>query len=366
MRMIQSVAALTAALALTLLGGCGGENDSAATVATTAARPGQTTQTTALAATGTASGTTNASSTPTETPTQAATQDSAQDATAAQTGTVTGISLDVYEVTVRVGETQMPWVTMTPAEAADKSEIWTSSDESVATVDEYGHITGKKEGNCVVTVKAAAAPSVKAEVKVTVKPAPKTTAPPAGETIEQMVERVSSKAKKPTYIQGILIANKTYGLPRDFNPGANSEMLSAFSKMKADAAAQGLTLYISSDFRTYDLQVSLYTRYCYSSGQAGADTYSARPGFSEHQTGLVIDLNSVDDSFGYTAEAEWVAKNAHKYGFIVRYPKGKESVTGYKYEPWHIRYLGVDTATAVYNSGKTLEEYLGITSEYAD
>ncbi|MGI6264711.1 MAG: D-alanyl-D-alanine carboxypeptidase family protein [Acutalibacteraceae bacterium] len=352
MKRIQNIAAALAALtlALTALGGCGGEQPLPdEKPSTTAARPGQTTTTAAPTASRTAADTT-ATAAPT---------------TAAQVA-VTGLTLDVYEVTVAVGQSKMPWVTMSPENATDKSEIWTSSDETVATVDGIGNITGKKEGTCVVTVKAAAAPSVKAEVKVTVTPAPKTTAPPAGETIEQMVERISSKAKEPTYIQGILIANKTYGLPRDFNPGASPEMLAAFSKMQKAAAAQGLTLYDSSDFRTYDLQVTLYTRYCRNSGQAAADTYSARPGYSEHQTGLVIDLNTVEDSFGYTAEAAWVAKNAHKYGFIVRYPKGKEAITGYQYEPWHIRYLGVDTATAVYNSGKTLEEYLGITSVYAD
>ncbi len=275
---------------------------------------------------------------------------------------VTKITLDVYDVSVAVGETKMPWVTMTPDEAEDKREIWASSDPAIATVDQIGNITGVKKGSCVVTVKAVANPSVKAEVKVTVT-APATTTGTSGGTLG---ERLGSKAKEPTYIQGILIANKTYGLPKTFNPGASSEMLAAFSTMKADAAKAGLALYNSSNFRTYELQVDLYNRYVARSGQAAADTYSARPGFSEHQTGLVIDLNSVDDSFAGTPEAEWVAKNAHKYGFIVRYPKGKEAITGYQYEPWHIRYLGVKTATAVYQSGKTLEEYLGITSRYAE
>lgn len=276
--------------------------------------------------------------------------------------TVAKITLDVYDVSVAVGESKMPWVTMTPDGAADKREVWTSSDPAVATVDSIGNIKGVKKGFCVVTVKAAANPSVKAEVKVTVTDAA-TTAAGSGGTLG---ERLASKAKEPTYIQGILIANKTYGLPKTFNPGASSEMLAAFSTMKADAAKAGLSLYNSSNFRSFELQVDLYNRYVSRSGQAAADTYSARPGFSEHQTGLVIDLNSVDDSFAGTPEAEWVAKNAHKYGFIVRYPKGKEAITGYQYEPWHIRYLGVSVAASVYQSGKTLEEYLGITSKYAE
>lgn len=275
---------------------------------------------------------------------------------------VTHIELTTYSVSLEVGKTVMPIVTMTPSDAPDKREIWTSSDPSVATVDDIGNIKGIKKGSCTVTVAAAANPSIKAEVAVTVTAATTTTATGGGD----LISRVASKAKEPTYIQGILIANKTYGLPKDFNPGADSGMLTAFGKMQQDAAKQGLRLTNSSNFRSYDDQVALYKKYVDRDGQAAADAYSARPGFSEHQTGLVIDLNSVDDSFAGTPEAEWVAKNAHKYGFIVRYPKGKEAVTGYQYEPWHIRYLGVDTATAVYQSGKTLEEYLGITSVYAN
>lgn len=280
---------------------------------------------------------------------------------------VTKIALSTYEVTVAVGETQMPWVTMTPDDAPDKREIWSSSDPSVATVDDIGNIKGVKKGTCTVTVAATANPSVSAQVKVTVTEATATTS--ASKTtdvgIDALIDQLSSKATEPTYIQGILIANKTYGLPKNFNPGASSDMLAAFATMKQDAAGKGLTLINSSNFRSYSDQIALYKKYVEQDGQAAADTYSARPGFSEHQTGLVIDLNSVDDSFANTPEAAWVAQNAHKYGFIVRYPKGKEAITGYQYEPWHIRYLGVDTATAVYQSGKTLEEYLGITSVYA-
>ena len=91
-----------------------------------------------------------------------------------------------------------------------------------------------------------------------------------------------------------------------------------------------------------------------------ADTYSARAGHSEHQTGLAFDVGKIDDNYGNTKEGVWLKNNAHIYGFIIRYPKGKEHITGYKYEPWHIRYLGVDIATKVYNKGVTLEEYLGI------
>ena len=171
---------------------------------------------------------------------------------------------------------------------------------------------------------------------------------------------------EPTYIQGILVVNKTYALPASYAPGKlTTETQNAFDKMAADAAAQGLSLANASDYRSYELQDTIYNRYVSRDGKKAADTYSARPGHSEHQTGLALDLNSIEDSFAYTDEGIWVAENCYKYGFIIRYPEGKENITGYKYEPWHIRYLGTELAEKVYNSGLCLEEYLGITSEYA-
>ncbi len=168
-----------------------------------------------------------------------------------------------------------------------------------------------------------------------------------------------------TYVGGILIANKSYSLPADYAPGdLLPECQDAFNRMQATAYDEGYVLYNSSGYRSYELQESLYTRYCNNDGKEAADRYSARPGHSEHQTGLAIDLNEISSSFANTAEGKWVAAHCHEYGFILRYPEGKEGITGYMYEPWHIRYVGVDTATAVYNSGLCLEEYLGITSEY--
>ena len=167
------------------------------------------------------------------------------------------------------------------------------------------------------------------------------------------------------YVDGILIANKTYPLRADYYPGALlGNCSAAFETMKNAAQAEGLNLYVSSGFRSYYTQDSLYQRYCASDGQAAADRYSARPGHSEHQTGLAIDLNTIEYSFADTPEGQWVAANCHKYGFILRYPEGKEAQTGYRYEPWHIRYVGTEKATAIYNSGLCLEEYYGITSQY--
>lgn len=168
-----------------------------------------------------------------------------------------------------------------------------------------------------------------------------------------------------TYINGVLIVNKTYSLPADYAPnGLLAECTTAFNQMKNAAAAKGLSIYISSGYRSYASQKSIYNRYVSRDGRKLADTYSARPGHSEHQTGLSIDLNTITQSFANTAEGKWVAANCHKYGFIIRYPKGKSHITGYCYEPWHLRYVGIETATEIYNSGLCLEEYYGITSEY--
>lgn len=177
---------------------------------------------------------------------------------------------------------------------------------------------------------------------------------------------VISEKNGITYVNNVLVANKTYSLPASYNPGdLLSECARAFKAMQSAASSEGLSIWNASGFRSYELQESLYNRYSARDGKEAADRYSARPGHSEHQSGLAIDLNEITNAFKDTKEGKWVAANCHKYGFILRYPQGKEAQTGYMYEPWHIRYVGVDTATAIYNSGLCLEEYFGITSAYA-
>lgn len=162
-----------------------------------------------------------------------------------------------------------------------------------------------------------------------------------------------------------LIANKTYSLPAAYAPGdLTKECRAAYNEMAAAAAKDGVNLFIVSGYRSWATQDSLYRRYAAQDGTAAADTYSARPGHSEHQTGLAMDLNSLSGSFANTKEGKWLAANAHKYGFIIRYQKDKQSITGYIYEPWHVRYLGKELAAEVYGSGECLEEYFGITSTY--
>ena len=179
-----------------------------------------------------------------------------------------------------------------------------------------------------------------------------------------------------TYIGDTIIVNKTYSLPSSFAPN-NLESINgyikivdfakkAFDELKSDAKAAGLNIYASSGYRSYQDQEYIYNNYVRMDGQEAADTYSARAGFSEHQTGLVLDLNTVDISFDNTNESNWLRDNSYKYGFIIRYPKGKENITGYTYEPWHIRYVGKNLAKEIYNNGDylTLEEYFGIDSNY--
>lgn len=254
------------------------------------------------------------------------------------------LKFEESEITLETGESYTATVINKTDESGEY--IWESSNPSVATVDN-GTITGQAEGSCDITVTLG---EYTAKLRVYVE------------------EKESNVVVENgiTYIDGILIANKSYSLPSDYYPEFLPETQAAFDEMSADAAAEGLNLYISSGFRSYEYQSKIYNNYVARDGQAAADTYSARPGHSEHQTGLAFDLNTIDVSFENTPEYEWVAVNAHKYGFIVRYPKGKEDITGYIYEPWHLRYLGVEKATAVYESGLCLEEFLGIDSVYKD
>ncbi|MBQ5389876.1 MAG: M15 family metallopeptidase [Clostridia bacterium] len=170
-----------------------------------------------------------------------------------------------------------------------------------------------------------------------------------------------------TYVNGILIVNKTYSVPKDLNPGGlHPDAKTAFENMQAAAAAEGVTLKIISDFRPYAQQYSTYNNYSARDGKEMADRYSARPGHSEHQTGLAMDINSLRTSFANTAAGKWLSAHCAEYGFIIRYGADKEEKTGFMYEPWHIRYLGTELAKAVTESGLCLEEYLGITSAYAE
>jgi len=138
----------------------------------------------------------------------------------------------------------------------------------------------------------------------------------------------------------------------------------ALEELFSAADKEGMILYAVSGYRSYSTQQVVYNGHVKRIGQIEADKISAKPGHSEHQTGLAMDIScksiafDLDESFGNTAEGKWVADNAHKFGFIIRYQLGKEHLTGYKYEPWHLRYVGSEVATEIYENDLILEEYL--------
>ncbi|WP_289183233.1 M15 family metallopeptidase [uncultured Dubosiella sp.] len=164
-----------------------------------------------------------------------------------------------------------------------------------------------------------------------------------------------------TRINGIVLVNKDYGVAADYAPGEDPEALAALMDMIGDMQSAGLDVSGEySGFRSYQTQADLYAGYVAAYGQQEADTFSARPGFSEHQTGLAFDLkHGSGQLLEGEMEAGWLLDHAGEYGFIVRYQEGKEEVTGYIAEPWHVRYIG-EQAPAIQQSGLALEQYLGI------
>lgn len=163
------------------------------------------------------------------------------------------------------------------------------------------------------------------------------------------------------HLSSIYVPNDLVALTGKYNKGSNNmmrkEAAEAFEKMVDGARLDNVIIYNSSAYRTYAYQVNLYNRYVVRDGKKMADIYSARPGYSEHQTGLCSDLNEISEKFDNTDEAKWLNNNAYKYGFILRFPKDKEDITGYKHESWHYRYVGKKAAKIIHDDNLTLEEY---------
>ena len=143
------------------------------------------------------------------------------------------------------------------------------------------------------------------------------------------------------------------------------EAARALEALFAGAAEDGITLYATSGFRSYATQKAIFDRKAAERGEQAANRSVAKPGYSEHQTGLAMDIEGettlgtgLTASFGESPEGIWVAEHCHEYGFIIRYPEDKTSITGYIYEPWHIRYVGVEAATEITQLGVTFEEYI--------
>ena len=296
--------------------------------------------------------------------------------------TVNGLELpssmtfDKESVTLEVGEKYESVLCFTPEDITNTSAIFYTTDSSIASVTNEGIITAKGEGNCTIEAYYENDNRLVAYLEVTVidsfpitdpetssapKPAPKPEPVPNPDDFHT-IEEIDGI----TYVDGIMIANKTYTLPADYDPGVHPEAQAAFDEMQAAASEDGISLWVLSSYRSYYDQEAIYNRYLQWDTKEVVDTYSSRPGHSDHQTGYTFDVNSLEQSFEYDPAGQWLADNCYKYGFIIRYPKGKEDSTGYMYEPWHIRYIGVEFATKVTTSGLSLEEYLGITSVYAD
>lgn len=144
------------------------------------------------------------------------------------------------------------------------------------------------------------------------------------------------------------------------------EAAGALEELFSSAEEDDIHLFAVSGYRSYERQESIFAANVEQDGEEHANTYSAKPGESEHQTGLVMDISSEDvgfdltTDFGATTEGEWVKNHSHEYGFIIRYPKGKEDITQYQYEPWHLRFVGVEAATKIKENEETLEEYLSV------
>lgn len=188
-------------------------------------------------------------------------------------------------------------------------------------------------------------------------------------TIDPKTCNASKSHNNPASID-VMVNKKHCIQPLAFTPAdlvtANGATLSAkaidsFNQMFAAANAAGQPFGVTSSYRSYNTQISTYNYWVSTSGQAGADTYSARPGYSEHQTGLVMDVSAGGcalDCFGTTSQYQWFQQNAANYGFIQRYYAGYESITGYKAEEWHYRFVGVNVAKDMQAKGiKTLEQY---------
>ena len=173
---------------------------------------------------------------------------------------------------------------------------------------------------------------------------------------------------QPLYIDGIVVVNKKYGLPQDYRAPEELEKdaIDAAKRMMKSAEEDGVVIKIRSGYQYYSIQSTLYNNYVRRDGKEAADKYSAVPGYSEHQTGLAFDfttsdtITSIGDWFTDTIQAKWLYENAYKYGFIIRYPEGKEDITGYQYESWHYRYIGEEHSIHFAMNNLTLEEYLGL------
>ena len=206
-------------------------------------------------------------------------------------------------------------------------------------------------------------------------------------SLTNVVEIVNTNTNREYYTETVqtniskkelMLVNKYYYLDNTYEPESlvsipttyawgepgyhkvTKETYDAFLNLWEASNEQGYYLMISSSYRTYDKQQEVYDDYKESRGTEYADSIAARPGYSEHQTGYTIDMfekGTTQKTFHTTESYDWLINNAHKYGFILRYPEDKEDITGYSFESWHYRYVGIDVATYIYENKITFDEY---------
>lgn len=266
-------------------------------------------------------------------------------------------------INIRVGEKRDLNIKVNPSNSTYRDLKYKYDKKMVSLNGDI--VTGKKAGKTTIHVYSTI-DDISKDIDITIKKKVKEVV--KEEKKEEVKETGLYEKDGITYVDGIMIVNKTYSLPKTYNPGGlTDEFMDAFYEMQSAASLDGISLFVASGFRDYDYQVDLYNAYVKKDGKEAADTYSARPGYSEHQTGLAADINAADSSFEDTPEAIWLDKNCYKYGFVIRFPKGKEAYTGYTYEPWHLRYVGKDIAKKIHDAGGiSLEEYYNFTSTYKD
>lgn len=207
--------------------------------------------------------------------------------------------------------------------------------------------------------------------------APKPATPPQTDTV---ASQQTPEPQKPTFDKKMysiddpsskwVVVNKKRPLPDGYVPAdliaglMRNEAYNQLQVLQAGAKNTGYNLSILSAYRSQATQASTYGAYVAKDGVAQADTYSARPRHSEHQTGLAVDVGNgvcnLEICFGNTAAGQWLAAHAHEYGYIIRYQQGKTPITGYQYEPWHLRYVGEELAAEIYKSKLTLEEFFDL------
>ena len=305
--------------------------------------------------------------------------------------TVKGIILSENTIDLEVGNEKVIEATFDPSDAEDKDVSWESSDTSVAEVDSQGKIKAISAGNCSVTVKLISNPDIQSNVDVSVLSQVENKDNETEAQDEPQSESYSNNESSYSNSQAndsetyygdwkTVIVNSERAVPSNWSVSTTNvagstvdvRIAPALRELLDAAYADGVSTSICSGYRSIETQqrlvdnsVASFRSQGYSYDEALRLTYKelAVPGHSEHNLGLAVDFYSSEtgltEDFAYTPLGKWLKENAHKYGFILRYAKEKEHITGITYEPWHYRYVGVENAANIRNSGLCMEEYFG-------